>query len=55
MIISLDKDTSKKKKIKPISKKVKATSIKKIESFFGKLPNIENGLKFQKAVRNEWE
>ena len=35
---------------KSISKKKKTLS-----SFFGKLPTIEDGLKFQKTVRNEWK
>ena len=28
---------------------------KKISAFFGKLPNIEDGLSFQKKVRSEWK
>ncbi len=28
---------------------------KLLNSFFGKLPNIEDGLIYQKKVRNEWK
>jgi hypothetical protein len=28
---------------------------KKISAFFGKLPNIEDGLTYQKKVRREWK
>ena len=45
------------KKIKSILKKRgnKKTEKKTIASFFGKLPDIEDGLTFQKEIRSEWK
>jgi hypothetical protein len=40
--------------IKVIIKKNKKRN-RKFASFFGKLPKIEDGLKYQKKTRNEWE
>jgi hypothetical protein len=37
------------------SKKKKNAKAKKLASFFGKLPRIEDGLHYQKKLRNEWE
>jgi hypothetical protein len=36
------------------SKKLKASK-EILDSFFGKLPEIEDGLTFQKRIRNQWE
>lgn len=37
-------------------RRVKKTAKKAgIKSFFGKLPNIEDGLTYQKKARNEWK
>ncbi len=55
MIIEIPKGTSANKVRSILSKKSKNTSVKKLDAFFGKLPNIEDGLKFQKKVRNEWK
>lgn len=55
MIIEIPKGTSASKVRSILSKKSKHTSVKKLDAFFGKLPNIEDGLKFQKKVRNEWK
>jgi hypothetical protein len=55
MVIEIPKGTTE-NKIKTIlkSKGRKKTIKKNVASFFGKLPNIEDGLKFQKKVRSEW-
>lgn len=55
MIIEIPKGTSANKVRSILSKKSKNTSAKKLDAFFGKLPNIEDGLTFQKKVRNEWK
>ncbi len=49
MIIVIPKGTSAKKVRKLID--TKKSSSKKLEDFFGKLPNIEDGIKFQKRTR----
>ncbi|MBI1780183.1 MAG: hypothetical protein HYR66_02285 [Sphingobacteriales bacterium] len=36
-------------------KRGKASADKKVAAFFGKLPNIEDGLTYQKKVRSEWK
>jgi hypothetical protein len=56
MIIEIPKGASE-KKIKSIlqQKAGKRNSKKSLLSFFGKLPRIEDGLKFQKKVRSEWK
>jgi len=56
MVIEIKKGTSKKE----IEEVLKNTSKKKhtpvsLDSFFGKLPDIEDGLNFQKKVRREWK
>jgi hypothetical protein len=55
MIIEIPKGTSE-KKVRTILKKRKkrGAPAKTMDAFFGKLPDIEDGLKFQKKVRNEW-
>jgi hypothetical protein len=53
MIIEIPKGTSI-KKIRSILKTTKKNPTKKsIDSFFGKLPNIEDGLSFQKKASNK--
>jgi hypothetical protein len=56
MIIEIPKGASE-KKVKSIlrQKAAKKNSKKSLVSFFGKLPGIEDGLKFQKKVRSEWK
>jgi hypothetical protein len=48
MIIEIPKGASEKKAGKKNTKKA-------LLSFFGKLPHIEDGLKHQKNIRNEWK
>jgi hypothetical protein len=55
MIIEIQKGTSPKKIKKILSKRNLINKEIKVIDFFGKLPNIEDGLKFQKKVRNEWK
>ncbi len=45
------------KKIKTTTRKrtSRVQADKKVAAFFGKLPNIEDGLIFQKKVRSEWK
>ena len=56
MIIEIPKGASE-KKVKSIlqQKMMKKKAKKSIVTFFGKLPHIEEGLKFQKTVRGEWK
>lgn len=56
MIIDIPKNTTE-KKIKSILKNRKGKKLPQISlnSFFGKLPHIEDGLIYQKKVRNEWK
>lgn len=54
MIIEVSKSTSE-KKIKSLLKKRNKKDVKSVSAFFGKLPNIEDGLTFQKKVRSEWK
>ena len=56
MVIEIPKGTAE-NKIRDILKKRKKQrrSNKAVNSFFGKLPRIDNGLAFQKKVRNEWK
>ena len=53
MIIEIPKGTSE-KKIKEILKQIgkKKTARKNLDDFFGSLPDIEDGLKFQKRIRS---
>lgn len=53
MVIDVPKNTPEKKILKGIQGK--KLFPKSINSFFGKLPNIEDGLIYQKKVRNEWK
>jgi hypothetical protein len=55
MVTQIPKGASE-KKVRSFLKK-KRTGKKKInvDDFFGKLPKIEDGLKFQKKVRGEWK
>lgn len=56
MVIEIPKNTPA-RKIKKILKglEVKKTASKSLNAFFGKLPGIEDGLVYQKKVRNEWK
>ncbi len=56
MVIEIPKNTPEKK----IKKNLKYLKVKKLPSeslnaFFGKLPDIEDGLVYQKKIRNEWK
>jgi len=48
MIIEIPKGTSSKKIKSLLSKRKSINKVVKVSDFFGKLPNIEDGLKFQK-------
>ena len=56
MVIEIARDTPE-KKVKSIlrNRREKKNSKKALETFFGKLPKIEDGLTFQKKVRREWK
>jgi hypothetical protein len=54
MIARISKKLSEKKIRKTSSKKNSRSKIT-LDDFFGKLPKIEDGLKFQKKVRGEWK
>ena len=44
------------KKVKNnIRKSNKINADRKVAAFFGKLPGIEDGLSFQKKLRNSWK
>lgn len=55
MVIQIPKGTTANKVRTILSKKGKTNTKKKMDAFFGKLPNIEDGLAFQKKIRNEWK
>lgn len=56
MIIEIPKETPEKKIKSILKKRGNRKAIKKtISSFFGKLPDIEDGLTFQKKIRSEWK
>ena len=57
MVLVIKKNTST-EEVRAILRKSRGKNAKKkkrIESFFGKLPKIEDGLKYQKKSRNEWK
>lgn len=55
MVIEIPKGTSP-EKIKGLLKKRTGRRNKKtVDSFFGKLPKIEDGLALQKKLRSEWK
>lgn len=55
MVVEIKKNTST-DEIRSILHKTRNKRKKRssITSFFGKLPKIEDGLKYQKKIRNEW-
>jgi hypothetical protein len=56
MIIEIPKGASEKKVKNILRQKAGKKGRKKtISGFFGKLPHIEDGLKFQKRIRSEWK
>ena len=56
MITEIPKGTSERKVKEILKKRAKRKAPKKgLDAFFGKLPNIEDGLTFQKRVRSEWK
>lgn len=57
MVIEIPKGTPE-HKIKSMLNKRKGRrkpAQKSVDAFFGKLPKIEDGLTYQKKVRNEWD
>jgi len=56
MVLVIKKNTTA-EEVRSILRKSRSSRRKKsnIASFFGKLPGIEDGLKYQKRVRNEWK
>lgn len=56
MVLEIKRNTSA-EEVRSILRKAKSRRKKKrsIASFFGKLPTIEDGLKYQKKIRNEWK
>ena len=55
MIIEIPKGTSEKKVREILKREAKTAKTKNVENFFGKLPDLEDGMKIQKRVRNEWK
>ncbi len=58
MIVEIRRNSSPEKVkalLRKTSRKKKSTGKKSTKSFFGKLPEIEDGLKYQKKLRNEWK
>ena len=57
MVIEIKKDTPPEevKKILDTLKKNNKNPKKDLSEFFGKIPDLEDGLSFQKKVRNEWK
>lgn len=53
MVTEIAKNTSQEKIRTIISKKRKKKIT--VDSFFGKLPKLEDGLKSQKKLRDEWK
>jgi hypothetical protein len=57
MVLVIKKNTST-DEVRAILSKARAKRTTKkanVKSFFGKLPNIEDGLTYQKKARNEWK
>jgi hypothetical protein len=56
MVVVIKKNTST-EDVRSILRKTrnKRKKRKGIASFFGKLPKIEDGLRYQRKVRNEWK
>ena len=57
MVLVIKRNTST-DEVRAILRKARTKRAKKkgsVQSFFGKLPNIEDGLKYQKKARNEWK
>ena len=56
MLIEIPKGASEKKVKSILQQKVGKKGTKKsVSLFFGKLLDIEDGLRFQKKIRNEWK
>jgi hypothetical protein len=54
MIIEIPKGTPE-KKVREILKKKKVKRNPAVNAFFGRLPQLEDGLKIQKKLRSEWK
>jgi hypothetical protein len=56
MVVEIKKKYSEKKKKELIEKvRKEATQMRSLREFFGILKTGEDGLEFQKKVRNEWD
>ncbi len=55
MIIEIPKGTPEKKVRQILNKKKISANNKAVSSFFGKLPQLDDGLKIQKRLRSEWK
>ncbi|MEP7110090.1 MAG: hypothetical protein ABI760_18995 [Ferruginibacter sp.] len=56
MIIEIPKNTPEDKIIRMLKgRQGKKLTPKALSSFFGKLPHIEDGMTYQKKIRNEWK
>ncbi len=57
MVIEITKNTTTTEVKKILRGKRRRTKgkAKSIAAFFGKLPNIKDGLSHQKSIRNEWK
>ena len=56
MVIEIKRDTPPEEVKKILDKlRTKAKPKRDTSEFFGKIPEIEDGLAFQKRIRNEWE
>jgi hypothetical protein len=56
MVVEIKRNTSA-EEVRSILRKTRNGRGKKksLAAFFGKLPHIEDGLKYQKKIRNEWK
>jgi hypothetical protein len=57
MVLVIKKNTTT-DEVRAILRKARKKKLKKkngMEAFFGKLPKIEDGLRYQKKARNEWK
>jgi hypothetical protein len=55
MVLEIKKNTSSQEVKLILRKSRKRRAKKNISAFFGKLPSIGDGLKYQKKLRNEWK
>lgn len=55
MVIEIPKGTPEKKVREILNKKKTKSNTASVDAFFGKLPQLEDGLKNQKRLRSEWK